>query len=440
MNTNSQTIISKQAVKGLEQIKDRILNLERNDYYRPIQGDGVTSNPPTQPEITAILGDPSEFSSEMVGLIIDSTNSRNWIVFSDKTDWHYVQVDTTGGSGSSPFEQTLDDLGNMTAIRRVLRSGGIDALGVQAVDLQYTRSDTYQAATGDNSITGGGVSNTASGSYSGVLSGSENEASASGSFIGGGDSNVASGINSAIGGGYSNDATDREATVGGGSRNNATGSRSTVAGGIFNTASGLQSTVGGGVSNNAIATQATVAGGSSNDANNIAATVGGGLDNTSSGDYATVAGGNLNTASGDYSTIEGGYNNTASGESSTVNGGDANVASGDRSVAGGTQSRATHQGSWVQSDSVLENATSAANNEALLQFTGGIRLVTATDGSGNPTKTVTVSTDGIIEYTSATEVALQRAELGIASTASGSFTTTDAKTVTVVNGIITSIV
>lgn len=425
MNTNSQTIISKQAVKGLEQMKDRILNLERNDYYRPIQGEGVTSNPPTQPEITAILGDPSEFSSEMVGLIVDTINIRKWIVFSDKVDWHYVQVDTSGGTSSSPLEQTIDNIGNMTAIRRVLRSGAIDPLGEEAIDLQYTRALSTQAATGNNSIVAGGVDNTSSGTNSGVLGGAENGATGDGATIGAG---------------YKNEATNLDAVVAGGARNEASGSRSSVGGGVFNVASGLQSNVCGGVSNNAIATQSSVAGGSSNNANNVAATVGGGLSNTSSGDYATVAGGNLNVASGDYATVEGGYNNNASGEYAVVNGGGANVASGYNSVAGGRRAKATHQGSWVQSDSVIEDAISAAINEALLQFTGGIRLVTATDGLGNPTKTVTISTNGIVTYTSNTERVLQRAELGIASTASGSFTTTDSKTVTVVNGIITSIV
>lgn len=392
MSVSHQDLISKDAVKGLEGIKNRILNLERNDYYRPIQGDGVTSVPPTQLEITAILGDPSAFSSEMVGLIIDIVNSRKWLVFSDKSIWHYVQVDTS----SSPLEQTFDVSANLTAIKRVVRTGVVpDPLGEYAIDLQEGSTASTRTATGDASNISGGYNNTSSGNQS---------------------------------------------TVGGGSLNNASGSRSTVGGGILNTASGLQSTVDGGVSNNAVGDRSTVGGGSSNNANNDDSVIAGGVNNTTSGDYSTVGGGITNTASDTYATIAGGYGNTASGEYSTISGGSANLAAGDYTVAGGRNAKANHQGAWVQADSVLEDATSITNNEALLQFTGGIRLVTATDGSGNPTKTVTISTNGIVTYTSNTERALQRTELGIASTASGSFTTTDGKTVTVANGIITSIV
>jgi FtsZ-binding cell division protein ZapB len=109
---------------------------------------------------------------------------------------------------------------------------------------------------------------------------------------------VASGNYSVIGGGLSNTASSWYATVGGG---------------WSNTASGFYATVGGGLSNTASNQYATVGGGYFNTASGSVATVGGGISNTASGYIATVGGGYQNTASGNYSVVPGGYSNTANG-------------------------------------------------------------------------------------------------------------------------------
>lgn len=111
---------------------------------------------------------------------------------------------------------------------------------------------------------------------------------------------AATGANSVIGGGEHNTASSNSSTVGGGSTNTASGNKSTVPGGDTNTASGSNSTVGGGVSNTASTNGGVIAGGGANIA--------------SGGNYPSIGGGSGNTASGSYSTVPGGIDNLASGD------------------------------------------------------------------------------------------------------------------------------
>lgn len=158
-----------------------------------------------------------------------------------------------------------------------LGSGG-NARGVGAVDLQITRTDPAQVASGLQATIGGGYNNTASGMLSAVI---------------GGQGNTVSGDSATVSGGYGNTASLGYTTVGGGQDN---------------TASGGQSTVGGGKSNTASEEQATISGGYNNTASGSGATVGGGRNNTASGNNATVGGGYNNTASGLLSVVSGGGN------------------------------------------------------------------------------------------------------------------------------------
>jgi hypothetical protein len=160
-----------------------------------------------------------------------------------------------------------------------IQRGGGNQRGLHAVDLQSARSAATQVASGNYSVIGGGLNNTASGI---------------GATVGGGGFNTASGsLYATVGGGLSNTASGGYATVGGGTSNTASSNYTTVGGGSLNTASGDLATVGGGFSNIASGQYATV---------------GGGFSNIASGQYATVGGGYGNTASGDYSAIPGGYN------------------------------------------------------------------------------------------------------------------------------------
>ena len=200
----------------------------------------------------------------MSGSFLGTTNTQP-LVFArtNITPLQPLQVLWVGNQGTFCF----NPLASSGPAWRIQRGGG-NKLGLHAVDLQSARSEATQVASGNYSVIGGGLDNTASG----------------------------------VG-----------ATVGGGGGNTASGSESTVGGGNGNTASGFIATVGGGEGNTASGARATVGGGGSNFANGFIATVGGGQGNTASGDYATVSGGYLNTASGDYSVVPGGYSNIANG-------------------------------------------------------------------------------------------------------------------------------
>jgi hypothetical protein len=152
--------------------------------------------------------------------------------------------------------------------------------------------------------------------------------------------------------------------------------------------------VGGGNVNTASGVAATVGGGTVNKASGGMATVGGGGDNLASGGSATVGGGEFNTASGPQATVGGGVGNTASGGSATVAGGTNNTAAGANSFAAGTSAtvQAAHSGTFLYADDSsgsLFNSTAA--NEFAARATGGVRLVTAVDSSGNPTQSCSIA-------------------------------------------------
>jgi trimeric autotransporter adhesin len=121
----------------------------------------------------------------------------------------------------------------------------------------------------------------------------------------------------------------------------------------------------------------TVAGGAGNRA---------GDDAGATGDrpLATVGGGSENTASGLQSTVGGGGRNTASGGRATVVGGFRNTAQGDFSLAAGADAKANHEGTFVWADPIGVNFASTAPNQFNVRSTGGARLVSGVDGSGNP--------------------------------------------------------
>jgi Chaperone of endosialidase len=177
-----------------------------------------------------------------------------------------------------------------------------------------------------------------------------------------------------VGGGLQDTAGGTFATVSGGQANTASGQWATVGGGEDNTASGGNSTVGGGSFNTASSESATVSGGNGNTASNSYATVSGGIGNIASGDYSTVSGGSDNKASGFDATVGGGDGNIASALSATVGGGEGNMASGNYSFAAGYNAQALHSGSFVWSDASFGSFSSTANNQFSVRASGGIRL------------------------------------------------------------------
>lgn len=215
--------------------------------------------------------------------------------------------------------------------------------GVFAVDLQATRDNADEVASGGRSAILGGSGNKATVNWSTAVGGQSNTASGVYSFVGGGNNNTASSSYSFVGGGDANEAkTNSYAAVVGGKSNDATGTYSFVGGGQTNEASGDRSTVGGGINNDATNDMAVIAGGNGNDATGATSAICGGSYNDATGTSSFVGGGASNTASSSYSFVGGGKDNTATNEYATIGGGDDNNASGSKStVAGGRENEAT---------------------------------------------------------------------------------------------------
>lgn len=159
---------------------------------------------------------------------------------------------------------------------------------------------------------------------------------------------------------------------------------------------------------------ATVSGGYANQANSFWSAVGGGTGNTAGGNLSVVGGGAYNIASGLYSTVVGGNQNTASG--------DGSLAAGTRArtqTAGGTPT--IHHGAFAWADSGGFDFNTQASNEFAARATGGVRFVTAIDGSGNPTRTLKINPNGELDFGAQTRQMLNLwgpAEYGIGIQAS----------------------
>ncbi|MCB0850893.1 MAG: DUF1566 domain-containing protein [Bacteroidetes bacterium] len=157
---------------------------------------------------------------------------------------------------------------------------------------------------------------------------------------------------------------------------------------------------GGGTStqeNSITADFSVVSGGASNTASGYISTIGGGSFNEASGSFSVVGGGFSNKALGIVSTISGGDGNEANGNYSYVGGGRLNIAGGDYSVAFGRRAKIdpAHDGAFLFADQNNLEFNSASANEFAVRATGGVRFVTAIDGSGNPTHTAIIDSQGI---------------------------------------------
>jgi hypothetical protein len=236
--------------------------------------------------------------------------------------------------------------------------------------------------------------------YATVSGGYQNVASNQAAVVGGGEFNLADGGWATVSGGNANNASGLLSTVGGGGDlfgggNAADGDYSTISGGRGNVASDFYGTVAGGFDNLAASQSATVSGGEFNTASAGWSTVSGGSGNLASGLLATVAGGGDifgpgNVASGDFSFVGGGADNSATGDYATVPGGVSSTAT-DYALAAGRRALSTNTGAFVWADSSAFDFGSAAADEFAARATGGVRLVSAIDGSGNPTAGVSLA-------------------------------------------------
>jgi hypothetical protein len=306
---------------------------------------------------------------------------------------------TIGGGGDQSLRNRV--IGGFGTV-----GGGLDNT---AGDRAAVAGGTGNRANGFRSFVGGGSQNVADNDHTTVAGGVNNVANYTQATIGGGGNNLASGRDSTISGGSGNSALFTSATIGGGSYNIASSINTTVGGGEHNTASGAFSTIGGGSSNVASEFNAAVGGGSGNVSNADSATIAGGLANHATdkysviggGDanlagngnddlrdaqYSTVSGGSRNQAGGLASTVTGGVLNSANGAYATSAGGTSNTAAGDYAFAAGRRAnvQADHPGTFLFADSNDAPFDSTAANEFAARATGGVRFVTAIDGSGKP--------------------------------------------------------
>jgi hypothetical protein len=309
---------------------------------------------------------------------------------------------------------TLLSIGLLTMVGLSPTASVADGLAANATP-PFTAKDG--SGTGASSWLGylsGG--NQAIGTGSAVAAGSNNLASGQGAFVGAGASNQANGTSALVMGGFDNRAVAIDSLVGAGAGNRATGARAVIVGGGYNLASGPWSFIGGGGRDGTVATPAgstsfdhiavakwsTIGGGMGNRAGSLAsqtgATVAGGEQNQALNTDATVAGGTLNLATAVASTVGGGQSNAATGIASAIAGGAGNVASGDYSFAVGRRAKTQttggttlHAGAFAFADSSNVDFNTAAANEFAVRASGGVRLVTAIDGSGAPTAGVSVA-------------------------------------------------
>ena len=321
--------------------------------------------------------------------------------------FHLIQ--TWGNDASGGVSVIAGGLGNTNLSYGGTIAGGTfnSADGTNATVGGGSFNDAKGTSYGYATVSGG-FSNISAG-YATVAGGINNSALGFGSFIGGGGydgftggGNTATGDGSVVGGGVSNSADNRASTVGGGAFNTADSGYATVGGGTGNTASGrgsfvggggydgtfagneaagFASVVGGGYGNTSGGNYSTVAGGAYDNASSNYATVCGGFDNGASGEYAAVPGGYFNNASGSYSTVSGGGGNGASGEYATVPGGSGNSAQGQYSFAGGKGATARYNGTFVWSDSTGTPTKDTGKNQFVVRANGGFWFYTGTDST-----------------------------------------------------------
>lgn len=259
--------------------------------------------------------------------------------FLGTTDSTAVQIQVRGGSGTIANSLILNENGSLQ------RDPGGNARGLDAIDLQISRSAVTEVAASDYSVIGGGQNNSIA-------------PSADHSTISGGFSNAIrdSAIYATIGGGALNtiDTNARYAMIGAG-RENTIGiwaEYSTIGGGYLNAidSGASRATIGGGVENRirSGADYATIGGGYNNlvELGAHHGTIGGGEGNViwDSARFSTIGGGIGNNIrdSADYATISGGRSNNVNidADYTTIGGGRGNnigLNSGWSSIGGGRQ-------------------------------------------------------------------------------------------------------
>lgn len=126
----------------------------------------------------------------------------NWLRASGSATNTAVSLAAQGADPAIGIALTPKGTGAVTAQAADGTPTGGNARGANAVDWQMLRVNAAQAATGGNSVVGGGNNNQASAPSTVISGGTSNTAAASFAAIGGGQGNVADGLQSWIPGGF----------------------------------------------------------------------------------------------------------------------------------------------------------------------------------------------------------------------------------------------
>lgn len=172
------------------------------------------------------------------GSLTNFTESVN--TASPNTSIPVVRLIATNAATNVDIALSPKGAGAITAQIADSTTAGGNKRGANAVDLQTTRANANQAATGASSVVSGGSNNRASATGAGVPYGVGNTASGAHSGAGG-QSNTASGDNSLALGGNTNTASGVRASCLNGQSNTASGAQATTIGGNGNVASGDES-------------------------------------------------------------------------------------------------------------------------------------------------------------------------------------------------------
>ena len=301
----------------------------------------------------------------------------------------YVSLDGSASmTGSLDFnESNVENVDELTVNQVIITGTGIisqggDARGANAVDLQTVRDGTWQVASGEHSVVGGGLYNAAQGSRATVAGGIRNQASATAS------------------------------TVSGGHYNSVNGRFSSIVGGNQNLVSGEKSIIAGGGDNEVSGDYASIVGGNQNISGGYISTVVGGYLNEASGWGSFVGGGERNESSGGYSAIPGGVNNNAQGWGAFIGGGFDNTAVGSYSFAAGRRAKANHQGAFVWADSKDADFASTGVDQFLVKADGGV-------GIGTTSPTAQLHVDGDAKFEDAVYLLTPQGDISMGSYTNG---------------------
>ena len=97
-------LIKRQSVTGLRRIIKATKNLESNQAHPVMSVEATVSSPPTTGEINSAFDTASNVGQDFVGLIIDTVNSNEWLVWTDGTSWYVIsQADSSLGIGARVY-------------------------------------------------------------------------------------------------------------------------------------------------------------------------------------------------------------------------------------------------------------------------------------------------------------------------------------------------